>query len=473
MRAARRAILGLAAVVTAIAGLLVGRARFDDAAHERFVADLRRAEFLEIVLVQDALELQLGLMADYDPLVIRGRELAQVIGELRDVPADVGGPGGDVLRALIDAQGRRAAAALDALEQFKTAHSLLRNSELYLPILVGELAQGAPPDLADDLNALLGDVLLYNFTPAPEVEQRLVDAVDALVGRADPGLELLVRHTRVVLDAKRRVDVVLRDLAALEALASHGDIDRVYRELHARARARVQAARLWLVVALGALLSLASVYVLLLVREEKRRGDLLLANMLPQAIVRRLQSRVGPVADRFEGATVLFADIVDFTAFAAARPPEEVVRRLNAIFSRFDALTSARGLEKIKTIGDAYMVAGGLPVPRPDHAPAVADLALAMLAEIRADDDIALRIGIHSGPLVAGVLGATKPSYDLWGDTVNYASRMESHGVVGAIQVSEATAALLGDDFELHAREVDVKGRGPQTTYLLIGRRAR
>ncbi len=206
------------------------------------------------------------------------------------------------------------------------------------------------------------------------------------------------------------------------------------------------------------------------------RSDGLLLNVLPRSIADRLKHTPGVIADRHDDVTVLFADIADFTPFAERTSPERVVGVLDEIFSAFDGITRRLGLEKIKTIGDAYMVVGGLPEARPDHAEAVVELALEMQAEmarLREVSDLALnlRIGIASGPVVAGVIGRHRFLYDLWGDTVNTASRMESHGVVGRIQVTEATTRLLPGRYRFEDRgEIEVKGKGRVTAYLLVGR---
>jgi guanylate cyclase len=212
--------------------------------------------------------------------------------------------------------------------------------------------------------------------------------------------------------------------------------------------------------------------------QARGRADALLTSILPAPIAERLKRDPRTIAASHPEVTVLFADLAGFTPLAACSEPVEVVGMLNAIFSRFDALAARHGLEKIKTIGDAYMVVGGLPEPRPDHARAVVAMALDMLEAVeglRACDGspIRLRVGVSSGPVVAGVIGRRKFSYDLWGDTVNLASRMESSGVPGRVQVSETTRRLVEDWFELAARPpVDVKGRGPMVTYLVVGHRS-
>jgi class 3 adenylate cyclase len=207
---------------------------------------------------------------------------------------------------------------------------------------------------------------------------------------------------------------------------------------------------------------------------EKERADDLLRNILPDKIADQLKRKVKSIAERFESATVLFADLAHFTAFAADRPPEAVVELLGDIFSRFDALADRFGLEKIKTIGDAYMVVAGIPSPRADHVEAMAEMALAIRVEFdqfiaeRGLVGLGLRIGIHCGPVVAGVIGRRKFIYDLWGDTVNMASRMESTGVIGEIQVSEAVAAALRGRYECSPRGVvAVKGKGELQVFLL------
>ena len=210
---------------------------------------------------------------------------------------------------------------------------------------------------------------------------------------------------------------------------------------------------------------------------EHARSEALLQNLLPDEIAARLKDRPGEIiADGLPAVTLLFADIVDFTPRSAARSPNAVVDFLNRIFSRFDALTEERGLEKIKTIGDAYMVAAGLPAARDDHAFVIADMALALQAAVadlgdEMGETVNLRIGIHSGPAIAGVIGTSKVFYDVWGDTVNTASRMESQGEPGRIQLTAETRHLLGDDYVFQSRGlIDIKGKGQIETFWLLGR---
>jgi class 3 adenylate cyclase len=213
-----------------------------------------------------------------------------------------------------------------------------------------------------------------------------------------------------------------------------------------------------------------------LLQAEQERSEALLLNVLPAPIAARLKQGEAVIADRFPEVTVLFADLVDFTASSDRSSPERVVQVLADLFTAFDRLAARHGLEKIKTVGDAYMVAGGLPTPRPDHAEAVAEMALALREEAGRHLDPAgrplqLRIGIDSGPVVAGVIGTAKFSYDLWGDTVNMASRMESTGVPGCIQVTERTWRRLRGRYRFERRgPVQVKGKGELVTWFLVGR---
>ena len=210
-------------------------------------------------------------------------------------------------------------------------------------------------------------------------------------------------------------------------------------------------------------------------RLEQEKSDRLLLNILPQPIAERLKQDQSIIADTFAEVTVLFADIVGFTQISSRVSPTQLVSLLNEIFSTFDLLAQKHGLEKIKTIGDAYMVVGGLPIPRSDHAEAIAKMALDMQQAITEfshahGQDFSIRIGINSGPVVAGVIGIKKFIYDLWGDTVNTASRMESHGLPGRIQVTSATKQRLQDKFLFESRgTIEVKGKGEMITYFITG----
>ncbi|MGD2078583.1 MAG: adenylate/guanylate cyclase domain-containing protein [Chloroflexota bacterium] len=211
---------------------------------------------------------------------------------------------------------------------------------------------------------------------------------------------------------------------------------------------------------------------------EREKANRLLLNVLPKEIAPALKSGTRSIAEHYDSASVLFADIVGSTPLFSRLTPDEAVEWLNEVFSLLDTLVEQHGLEKIRTIGDSYMVAAGVPVPDRKHAQAIGDFALEMMAALnqapaRNGQRLAFRVGINSGPLVAGVIGQSKFHYDLWGDTVNTASRMESHGQPGKVQVTQATYELLKDDFEFVARgPINVKGKDTMETYFLVGRKA-
>ncbi len=210
---------------------------------------------------------------------------------------------------------------------------------------------------------------------------------------------------------------------------------------------------------------------------EQGRTEALLLNVLPKEIAPILKDKGGTIADHFESASILFADVVGFTPLSSELTPEEMVELLNEIFSYFDALVDQYGLEKIRTIGDNYMVAAGIPRPRLDHPQVMAQMALDMLDYIdkrpaQKGRRITFRVGINTGSVVAGVIGRSKFHYDVWGDTVNIASRMESHGVAGKIQITQATYELIKGEFVCEPRgTIGVKGKGEMETWFLVGRK--
>jgi class 3 adenylate cyclase len=212
-------------------------------------------------------------------------------------------------------------------------------------------------------------------------------------------------------------------------------------------------------------------------RRQRLNSERLLLNVLPQVIAERLKRGQKIIADSFTEATVLFADLVDFTKLSTSISPTELVELLNSVFSKFDQLADHHQLEKIKTIGDAYMVVAGLPVPRADHVRAIADIAIDMqheITKINVQDGrpLSLRIGIHTGPVVAGVIGIRRFTYDLWGDTVNVASRMESQGEPERIQVTEAVYNRLKNGYNFEQRgSIAVKGKGDMMTYWLLDKK--
>jgi adenylate cyclase len=212
-----------------------------------------------------------------------------------------------------------------------------------------------------------------------------------------------------------------------------------------------------------------------LLHDEEQKAESLLLNILPREIAAILKNENRTIADQYEGASILFADLVGFTSLTAELAPVEMVELLNELFSHFDALVEKYDLEKIRTIGDNYMVASGVPRPQPDHAAALARMALDMRAYLDARNStngrqVEFRIGINSGPVIGGVIGRKKFVYDLWGDAVNIASRMESHGMPGMIQITDTTYELIKEEFVCEPRgTMQVKGRGEMQTWFLVG----
>jgi guanylate cyclase len=230
-------------------------------------------------------------------------------------------------------------------------------------------------------------------------------------------------------------------------------------------------------VAAGAVIFAVMIYFLRQRDLFQKQSDDLLHNILPDDVAHRLKTDDSMIADSFETASVLFADVVGFTSMSAGMPPSELVGLLDSVFTAFDGLVEDLGLEKIKTIGDEYMAAAGVPRARPDHAEAIAELALQIRDHVASHTfdgrKIQVRIGINSGPVVAGIIGRHKFAYDLWGDVVNTASRMQSEGIPGAIQVSPATHELIRSRFICEPRGViTVKGKGEMSTYILISHRS-
>jgi class 3 adenylate cyclase len=263
------------------------------------------------------------------------------------------------------------------------------------------------------------------------------------------GFVIYVVSTGAEVEVQPLVDGILRDAAMFAAVLLLGEAVRSRRALAGEHR---------------------------LLEAEQERSERLLLNVLPAPIAERLKQDQEVIADGLADVSVLFADLVDFTVQSQRSSPDQVVRFLNDLFTTFDKLADRYGLEKIKTVGDAYMVAGGLPDPRPGHAEAVAEMALAMREEVAGRLDpggrpLGVRIGIDVGPVVAGVIGRHKFIYDLWGDTVNTASRMESHGVTGCIQVTDRTHERLKGAYRFERRgPIQVKGKGEMVTWFLVAR---
>lgn len=326
----------------------------------------------------------------------------------------------------------------------------------------------------DSPDAVICDMHMPDMTGLEVIDEirRIDDTLPVVVLSGDDDLTAVLRAVRL-----GAFDYVIKHgdaLGALEAAIARAVAHRRLARENARLTAALEQANRELAAHVRELRAQHE-----LLEQARARSDALLRNILPGPVAERLMRGEPVIADGFEQCTVLFADIVGFVELASERAPIEVVKLLDQIVSAFDHLVERHGLEKIKTIGDAYMAVAGLPAPRPDHAQAAAEMALDMLQvidEVRLHGALALevRIGLHSGPVVAGIIGTKKFSYDVWGDTVNVASRMQSSSTPGRVQISEATLRLLGDGYAVQARgPIAVKGKGQVRTWFLLGRAAR
>ncbi|MGP1387382.1 MAG: adenylate/guanylate cyclase domain-containing protein [Thainema sp.] len=325
---------------------------------------------------------------------------------------------------------------------------------------------------ADSRASILGQYAIDPAIDVQELQARLATASVLRCDRTHPANTSLLQSVTPIgqWNALLAIPIQTRSGAMGLLQCSHHCSERIWQEDEVEL---IQAVADQLAIAI----SQAELYAQ--TREAQESAEKLLLNILPEEIAERLRQDTHCIADRFESVTILFADIVDFTGLAAQIPPTELVNLLNQIFSTFDNLAEHYGLEKIKTIGDAYMVVGGLPKQRQDHAESIAEMAIAMqqaVQELNRPDGqpFAIRIGISTGPVVAGVIGLKKFIYDLWGDAVNTASRMESHGTAGGIQVTAATYELLQDQYVFEPRgEIAIKGKGKMHTYWLRGKTAK
>lgn len=292
-------------------------------------------------------------------------------------------------------------------------------------------------------------------------------------------LEKIVNIDLEIQDTIQSFENQANELSEKLIVFSNQEIERARLQIETTSRAAtvLLVAALVLALILAAAIAEQFWWALKQLETEKEKSERLLLNILPSPIAERLKEEEQVIADSFPEVTVLFADIAGFTPLSASLPPTKLVQLLNEIFSAFDALVEKHELEKIKTIGDAYMVVGGLPYPQPNHAIAIAEMALDMQRVIedfnqRHQTNLNMRIGINTGPVVAGVIGTKKFIYDLWGDTVNTASRMESHGIIGEIQITDSTYQQLRHKYVIEKRGViEVKGKGDMKTYLLKDRK--
>jgi class 3 adenylate cyclase len=437
------------------------------------------------------LQVRYGLLNNYDPLVKGFTIQRNLYQTLKQPPHFITAKGQQTILQRLQAHEEELAQKEQWVEAFKSSNAILKNSLSYFPIAITELVeQSNDAELNTMLNTLLRDVLIYNLSASETLHDPIRTEIAAIAqqqfsvpSNSRPELEITLDHARIILQQKSHVYGLVDAIIKMPLLQRTEAISEAYNQYYQDALSRTNIYRFWLyLLSIALTIGVAATIIVQLRRaaialqREQERAERLLLNILPEAIAEQLKDNQQSIAESFPEVTVLFADIVGFTQLAGHLPPTQIVNLLNRIFSAFDLLTEQYSLEKIKTIGDAYMVVGGLPHHRPDHAEAIAAMALDMQAEIKRfnlenQETFKIRIGINTGPVIAGVIGIKKFIYDLWGDTVNIASRMESQGIAGCIQVSEATYNRLHDKFLFGKRGIiTVKGKGDMTTYLLLGK---
>jgi class 3 adenylate cyclase len=523
-------VIAILIVLTAVGLLGLLRASWrhtvDPMIHDQYAGSLRSLRTLDSALNEAVLRSSAGLLPNQDSLVqvfrllrVVARELATGTRRAPYLSAEGSAEVQKSVRAFVDTLSLKE----QQIERFKSESAVLRNSQNYFPLAVRSFVEqlvkepsatlpastqtqerkkrkrerGKTPipavstpqlSLGSEVEALLHQVSLFSLQPLPEyvpqIDKRLSgleSAQSSLSPSLREDLRLIISHARIIVDRQHRIDDSVRAVLSFPTRERAESARRHYDKHFHEALSRADSYRLWasllsvlLVILSASLLILKLRRSALALAQEREVAEKLLLNVLPKPIAERLKLAPDVIADSFPTVTVLFADLVGFSQLSSRLPAIDLVKLLNRIFSALDLLAEHYGLEKIKTIGDAYMVVSGLPIARPDHAEAMAEFALAALEEmerIRAErgDDLQFRIGINTGAVVAGVIGLRKFAYDLWGDTVNVASRMEMHGLPGAIQCSESTHKLLRDRYEFTARgAIAVKGIGPMQTFVLV-----
>jgi class 3 adenylate cyclase len=474
-----------------VAFLLLRSQALNVADHNRYSKAIVELSEVDARLNQAVLQVRYGLLNNYDPLV-QGFTNQQTLHQtLNQLPDFINVEEQRTLQQLLQLHRDALQQKEQWVETFKSKNAILKNSLTYFPIAITNLVNRLDDrTLTNALNTLLQDVLIYNLS-ASEALHDTIQAQLAAIAQQEVAasneiraeLGIVLAHARIILQQKSQVYTLVENIIRMPLLERTEAISNAYNQYYQNALNRTTGYRFWLyVVSIIITIGIAAIIITQLrqaaiaLQREQERAERLLLNILPEPIAERLKDNQQSIAESFPDVTVLFADIVGFTQLAGHLPPTDLVNVLNRIFSAFDRLTERYGLEKIKTIGDAYMVVGGLPHHRPDHAEAIAAMALDMQAEIQRfnhehQEAFKIRIGINTGPVVAGVIGIKKFIYDLWGDTVNIASRMESQGIAGRIQVSEATYRHLQTKFLFGKRgTIEVKGKGTMTTYLLLGK---
>jgi class 3 adenylate cyclase len=474
--------------------LLIHSTQFKFQSHSFYLSHLRQLNELDARINEGILQLKTGVLKNYDPIVYYLKLHNDTVKELKLIPKSLNEGEYNTVEKLLKNYINIFAQKTESIERFKTENALVKNSLAYLPIAIANAVRES--DLVRDswlttrLNQLLRDILIYNLSPSKELLAQLHGQIQLIAHERDPSsdernnLNIALVHARIILQHLPEVNRLLDEIVTFPTAQRSEMLSLAYETGHENAIITTNFYRLWLYLFLMFVGLGSAAYIIvrlskltLYLSQEQEKSDRLLLNVFPQAIAEQLKESDGAIAESFDQATILFADIVGFTPLSARMSPRDLVNLLNQMFSKFDQLTENYELEKIKTIGDAYMVAGGLPVHRPDHAALVAQMALEMQQAIQQfqldmGESFQIRIGIHTGPVIAGVIGIKRFIYDLWGDTVNLASRMESSGLPGKIQVTAETHEMLKERYIFEKRgEIYVKGKGEMTTYWLIGKK--
>jgi class 3 adenylate cyclase len=465
--------------------------------HSNYVSNLRQLNELDARINQTLLQLRTGTLKTYDLIVYYLNSHEDTVVNLASIPNCLREKHRKQVEKNLNIYQKVFLKKSHNIENFKTENAIIRNSLAYLPIAIANAVTESETLrdalLGNQLNQLLRDILIYNLSPSNdllgEISQQIqrISQKEEKLGSDRSDLNIALVHSRIIVQHLPEVNRLLDEIISLPTTQQSEVLSLAYEQGYEDAIVTTNFYRLWLYLFLMVLGLGVAAYIIirlsnltLYLSQEQEKSERLLLNVLPQAIAERLKEFDkevdGAIAEYFNEATILFADIVGFTPLSARMSPIELVNLLNEMFSKFDQLTENYGLEKIKTIGDAYMVAGGLPIHKPDHAASVALMALEMQQAIQQfqldmDESFQIRIGIHTGPVIAGVIGIKKFIYDLWGDTVNLASRMESSGLPGKIQVTAETYEMLKDEYIFEQRgQIFVKGKGEMTTYWLIGK---
>lgn len=475
--------------------LLVQSTKIDFEIHSNYVSNLRQLDEIDARINQTILQLKTGTLKNYDSIVYYLKWHENTLLKLANIPQIIQDKYANKMEKELRKYQKTFNQKSQIIENFKTENALVRNSLVYLPLAISNAVnESRDARLENQLNQLLRDILIYNLFVSNELLAEISQEIQKIYQRVENlgsehiNLNIALVHSQIILQHLPEVNRLLEEIINLPTAQQSEALSLAYEEGYEDAIVTTNFYRLWLFLFLMLLGLGVATYIIirlsnltLYLSQEQEKSERLLLNVLPQAIAARLKEFDkevnGAIAEYFNEATILFADIVGFTPLSARMSPRELVNLLNQMFSKFDQLTENYGLEKIKTIGDAYMVAGGLPVYKPDHAASVALMALEMQQAIQQfqidmDESFQIRIGIHTGPVIAGVIGIKKFIYDLWGDTVNLASRMESSGLPGKIQVTAETYEILKDEYIFEKRgQIFVKGKGEMTTYWLIGKR--